>query len=367
MKPGKFYQVKKNKKMNKVYKYATPLLLGLLLTSNIYASDYKLIVRLSGYWKFSIGNDPKWSDPNYDDSNWDQIYAPADWEKNGYNDYNGYAWYRKKFDVYNAPENATLYLMVGKIDDVDEVYLNGVRIGQTGEFPPMYKKAWDIQRRYIIPNDLLNKNGQNVIAVKVYDGIGQGGIRSGDLGIFMDSDYNLMDISLQGNWKFNLGNRREWRDPEYDASKWDEIIVPASWESQGYSDYDGYACYRKEVVIPTSMKNQNKYLSLGKIDDIDEVYFNGKYIGTVYDLFGRYDYRRNGQEYAVQRVYYIPNELIRYGQKNVITVVVYDGQSRGGIYDGPVGIINEYNYTRLMERRNEPSTVWELLYEWLVE
>ncbi len=347
----------------------TILYLILITTSvkNMDASDYKLVNRLTGYWKFSIGDNVKWADPEFNDTDWDQIYVPSDWEQNGYEDYNGFAWYRKTFQTYSLPEESPVILDLGIIDDVDEVYINGKFIGKTGNFPPAYETAYDLERRYVIPKGTLNFSGNNVIAIKVYDAWGPGGIRSGAIGLYIDADYSLLDIPLNGSWKFKLGNRREWNDPSFDASNWKNIQVPASWESQGYPQYDGYACYRKEVVITDKLKNESKYLVLGRIDDIDEVYFNGQFIGTVYDLKSKYNYRGNGNEHQIKRVYYIPEGLIEYNKKNIITVIVYDGQERGGIYDGPVGIMTGHNYERYKNKHEEPSTFWDYLYEWLVD
>ena len=350
--------------MNKVIlKYGVAAFL-LIINISCYADDYKILSRLTGYWKFSIGDDMIWAKPEYDDRNWDQIYVPAGWEKSGYDDYNGYAWYRKTFEISVIPDRSPVFLLLGKIDDVDEVYLNGHLIGSSGSFPPDYKTAYSENRRYIIPENLLNKNGKNVIAVRVYDSKETGGIYSGSVGIYYDADYSLLDIPLEGYWSFRIGNRREWKEPEFNDTDWDSILVPASWESQGYPDYDGYSCYRKKIIIPKKYESNPLYLSLGKIDDIDEVYFNGTFIGTVYDLKGQESYHRRGQEYKARRIYYIPDYLIKYNKQNIIAVLVYDGQISGGIYEGPIGIMSDENINRYKRKHNDPEDFWDFLYEW---
>ena len=88
-------------------------------------------------------------------------------------DYDGYAWYRLTFDapdeLLNAPEK---YFVAGAIDDYDEVYLNGVKIGATGKETPKY---WIANRNYRIPAGLLKKKG-NLLTVRVFDVHGGGGI-----------------------------------------------------------------------------------------------------------------------------------------------------------------------------------------------
>ncbi|MBR0457861.1 MAG: hypothetical protein IJJ26_01365 [Victivallales bacterium] len=88
-------------------------------------------------------------------------------------EYDGVVWYRL---LFNANENLRaqkkLFFSAGAIDDLDEVYLNGVKIGQTGESTPNY---WKIQRNYPIPEGLL-KPSDNILAVRVTDLRGTGGI-----------------------------------------------------------------------------------------------------------------------------------------------------------------------------------------------
>lgn len=89
----------------------------------------------------------------------------------------------------DIPPNTTIYLMLGRIDDVDVVYLNGKEIGSGGKFPPDYETAYDRIRKYTIPADYLKEDDENVIAVRVYDGQGLGGIYEGPIGIMSAENY----------------------------------------------------------------------------------------------------------------------------------------------------------------------------------
>ena len=88
-------------------------------------------------------------------------------------------------------------------------------------------------------------------------------------------------ISLQKDWKFKIGDDINWAKPDLDDSKWDSISIAKIWKNQ---DDDGFAWYRIKVIIPSSLKD-NSYLKdslqirLGKIDDGDQLYINGKFIG----------------------------------------------------------------------------------------
>ncbi|MCK7521968.1 MAG: hypothetical protein MZV64_31940 [Ignavibacteriales bacterium] len=56
----------------------------------------------------------------------------------------------------------------------------------------------------------------------------------------------------------------------------DEILVPSSWENEGFHGFNGYAWYRKHFSIPQRYRNRTMHIHLGNIDDVDEVYINGK-------------------------------------------------------------------------------------------
>jgi sialate O-acetylesterase len=75
---------------------------------------------------------------------------------------------------------------LGYIDDVDEVFINGQKVGQSGSFslnsgPHLIRKGVTA-----VPVSALRKTG-NVIAVRVYDDYKEGGIVSaGNFGLYYD-------------------------------------------------------------------------------------------------------------------------------------------------------------------------------------
>src|SRR5215471_10647817 len=150
-------------------------LLCLLLTLNLFAQDE--IKMPEG--KFKTGNDPRWSDPAFDDSNWGTLKSSVNWDDQGYQDYDGYAWYRFHVFIPSSIKQRSYWqdsvrIFLAKIDDVDETYLNGVLIGKKGNFPEEeggYKTAWSLTREYHVGANsaLIRWNKDNVIAVKVYD------------------------------------------------------------------------------------------------------------------------------------------------------------------------------------------------------
>jgi hypothetical protein len=341
------------------------ILITLFLFScfNLPAEDLRKIVQLSGKWKFSIGDDNLWSDPKFNDSNWDEISVPSRWEDQGYNDYNGYAWYRKAFTIQPVTSDVSVYIILGRIDDADEVYLNGKLVGKKGGFPPNYVTAYNQQRKYRIPQEYFNYSGENLIAVKVYDSYLEGGIIDGPTGIYVDEDNDFLDLAITGKWKFHLGDNKQWIAPNFDDSDWKEINVPQEWENEGYENYDGYAWYRKEFKVPSGYKDKKLYLSLGKIDDYDYTYLNGVLIGNVFDLEKDGDYRRKGYEYNARRIYKIPDNLLKTNGVNIISVRVYDETLRGGIYEGPIGIMTDENYKKYHRKYYNNQPFWDYIIE----
>ena len=303
------------------------------------------IRELKGQWKFAIGDDKEWAKPDFNDKFWDRVYVPSSWEEQGYRGYNGFAWYRRHINISKRYEKTSLFLFIGKIDDVDEVYFNGKLIGSTGTFPPDYKGAWEVQRRYFIPHNLINYSGENVIAVRVYDGHESGGIRGGKFGIYR-SDVIPVDVDLSGMWKFHLNDSVVWKDVNYNDTGWKTINVPEYWEEQGDEDYDGYAWYRKTFDVPSQLNGKRLVVVAGKIDDIDEVYINGQLIGYT----GRFDTGSDEPDtygcWDEFRGYYLPEGFKMKEKGNLIAIRVYDSGSKGGIYEGPVGIVTQDNYSK---------------------
>lgn len=140
-------------------------------------------------------------------------------------------------------------------------------------------------------------------------------------------------VDLRGTWKFEVGDKRQFADPKFDDSKWEEIFVPEVWENEGYPGYDGYAWYRKKFSLPARAQNKNLYFHAGFIDDVSRIYFNGHLIGGK-GIFPPQFETAYDQEVTVV----IPREFIKFNQENVVAIRVYDDFRYGGITRGKVGV-----------------------------
>ena len=308
---------------------------------NGYFANYDLeaLVDMSGLWKFRIGDQEEWSLPDWQDNNWEEIEVPSTWEDQGFPGYDGYAWYRRHFEMPDDLPRGTIFFYAGYVDDVDEVYINGHLIGRTGSFPPFTQERDYILRRYIVPHEYLKAGGENVVAVRVFDNYLKGGIIRGKPGFYTIANEVLPNLDLSGRWKFHPGDEWEWAEVSYNDSSWAEIQVPMLWEFQGYAELDGYAWYRKHFSLDPKHSDENLILMLGRIDDLDETYLNGHRIGRT----GR-DRKVLDNYWRWRRAYYIPPEYLAEDGENVIAVRVYDGKINGGFYEGPIGIMTRKRY-----------------------
>ncbi|MBD3290708.1 glycoside hydrolase [candidate division KSB1 bacterium] len=342
-----------------------PVLMIMFASSDLPALErgMKRIVNLNGRWKFEIGDNPRWADPKFDDNSWEEIYVPSSWEDEGFPGYDGFAWYRTSFELDRIEENKTYYLYLGTIDDVDETYFNGHYLGSSGVFPPDFVTAAAIFRRYVIPEEYFNPKGKNEIAVRVYDGLGLGGIKRGSAGIYMYDPKIELDINLSGIWKFKPGDDLSWKN-DIDDSDWDKIIVPGYWESQGYPDLAGFAWYRKKITIDRKHKNEHLILLFDKIDDMDQTYVNGQLVGHTGNIPDNpNEIVTNTTDAAELRAYYLPKELLKFDGENQIAVRVFDGPEHGGIKEAPVGIMTRDKYLEWKKRRERGGSLWEVILQ----
>lgn len=156
-------------------------------------------------------------------------------------------------------------------------------------------------------------------------------------GLCMGQDEReLMD--LRGLWRFEIGDDQRWASPKFDDSRWARVMVPAKWEDEGFPAYDGYAWYRNTIQVPAGWEGRVLLLKLGHIDDVDEVYINGKFVAFTGLFPPTYV-----TAYGTPRSYVLPPSALKYGTDNTIAVRVYDSQLGGGIVSGPVAIYEVRN------------------------
>lgn len=159
---------------------------------------------VTGEWRFRKGDDPAWKDPKLNDSNWAKVMLPDIWENHGQStEDNVHGWFRRRIAIPAECKGRDFTLLLGRIDDVDEVWLNGERIGGTGSFPPDYRGAYSAERRYRVAAALVRGDGTDLLAVRVFDGVNKGGMVSAGvhgerIGPFDPAEYNLTGYTVGG-------------------------------------------------------------------------------------------------------------------------------------------------------------------------
>jgi len=92
------------------------------------------ITSLDGLWRFHTGDNPAWASPNFDDSKWPLLRSDRSWNKQGFPNYSGYAWYR--FTIQIPDGSKPLSLLLPSIYTGYQVYANGKLIGGAGSATP---------------------------------------------------------------------------------------------------------------------------------------------------------------------------------------------------------------------------------------
>lgn len=131
-----------------------------------------------------------WSAAEDIDGNWPTLQAPGYWEGQGLAQLDGVVWMRKRVDLSAAQAAGTAELHMAKVDDCDETWVNGQRVGG--------RCGWEQSRRYALPAGLL-RAGANWIAVRMNDTGGDGGFHGEAAAMRLDTAAGA--VSLAGAWR----------------------------------------------------------------------------------------------------------------------------------------------------------------------
>jgi len=154
----------------------------------------KNIIKLQGSFD-NTANTTDWKTSNFDDSKWPVMKIPGYWEGQGLPDLDGTVWLRKTISISETNAGKAGVLELSAIDDNDETYINGVKVGST--------QGYNTPRKYTIAEGILVA-GKNTIAIKIEDTGGNGGIGGDASAIKLTVGDNTQ--SLAGNWLFRVAN-----------------------------------------------------------------------------------------------------------------------------------------------------------------
>jgi hypothetical protein len=151
-------------------------------------------------------------------------------------------------------------------------------------------------------------------------------------------------IDLAGLWEFHTDPGNVGIDELKDG--WRKLIAPEEWERQGILEdnlrspadcpyklgdarcgdkpYNGFAWYRKSIVVPDDWRGKKVVLATGSIANWGRVLVNGKPLGEG--------------EQGPPPTREVPPELLRFGEANLIAIQVYNHDNFGGIIGGPLAL-----------------------------
>ncbi|MGN7811362.1 sialate O-acetylesterase [Flavobacterium sp. 22076] len=180
----------------------------------------------------SMENEDQFKKSDFQDKNWPEIKVPSLWENQQIGNIDGIVWMRKTIVLTAEQAKKEAILHLAKVDDEDKTYVNGVEVGTNN--------LWDKLRIYKIPANVL-KEGTNVIAVRITDYSGGGGIY-GDLAD-LKIDFKDSNVSLEGLWKFNIVKVRIEVSPNsYPSLLYNAMVNPlVPYAFQGVLWYQGEA------------------------------------------------------------------------------------------------------------------------------
>lgn len=180
----------------------------------------------------SMENEDQFKNTNFQDKIWPEIKVPSLWENQQIGNIDGIVWMRKTIVLTAEQAKKEAVLHLAKVDDEDKTYVNGVEVGTNN--------LWDAKRVYKIPANVL-KEGTNVIAVRITDYSGGGGIYGDpqDLKI----DFKDSNVPLEGLWKFNVVKVRIEVSPNsYPSLLYNAMVNPlVPYAIQGALWYQGEA------------------------------------------------------------------------------------------------------------------------------
>ena len=164
---------------------------------------------------------------------------------------------------------------LGPVDDVDVCFLNGQEIGRTGRLPEdggAWESAWNIPRRYRASSSLVRWGRGNILALKVYNHTGLGGIlREPVLGLALPE--------REAQWEVTRRRAYAGTDEPQESVEplgfWlkPELSAPASLQE-----------HRLRFGFEPEMPDGELMLDLGPFPGPDEVYLNDRLIGRTGSL-----------------------------------------------------------------------------------
>ncbi|MBX7223695.1 MAG: protein kinase, partial [Blastocatellia bacterium] len=123
-------------------------------------------------WKFHLGDDPTWAQPAVNDADWLVVDPTKANEDSPATRFIGYAWYRIeiRLPLNQGTEKPTQVgiLYGGSIFDGQEIYANGVKLGQAGISTPGEIGKMPLMQAVLVPVQAIGSDGTVVLAIRYF-------------------------------------------------------------------------------------------------------------------------------------------------------------------------------------------------------
>jgi sialate O-acetylesterase len=193
----------------------------------------------SDLYRATFGSDPPMTEIDGSDfvkdktntKDWGTMRMPGMWEGQGYRNVDGVFYFRRTFTLTAQQAAGAAELFLGAIDDSDETYLNGQRVGGL-------ENAYSVPREYTIKAGVL-RAGENNITIKVTDTGGGGGLSGTPETLRLETAAGT--VALAGNWKYQVGLFRvDARSNQIPTLLFNAMIHPMEgWPLTGVLWYQG--------------------------------------------------------------------------------------------------------------------------------
>jgi signal transduction histidine kinase len=143
------------------------------------------------------------------------------------------------------------------------------------------------------------------------------------------ADGTVRDFGEKACLLFHPGNA-DYSASELDDRAWVHVSAPHTWKRGHFTNNGGVCWYRLHLRFPGGIPEHNPGIELGRIADIDDVWFNGAYIGrNGYVLSNQTRYA-----YDKVRIYELPVSLVRTNGDNVLAIRVIEYDTDCGLFSG---------------------------------
>lgn len=130
-------------------------------------------------------------------------------------------------------------------------------------------------------------------------------------------EWNALVRTLDAGYE---DNEPVWATTDLSDDEWSTMPVPSIWQREGLPEFNGIMWFRRTAEVPDHFSETTTVLLLGAIDDCDDAFVNGEWVGST-------------EGAGAIRAYVLPPGKVRAG-RNSITVRVLDYGGEGGFRGG---------------------------------